>query len=1545
MALKVGELYAELKLDSGDYTKALDASKESLKRMDNALTTSLGTVGSYGKALSGLKASAGSIQSALSSNTQNIEKFRAAISASESALSSAKAGMAAHAKIVDDAKAKHAALSKTLAEAKEAAKVAADSFGKESEDAKDAAKAVEFHSEQVKQSKAALAALTKEHKTYEQAVQTEETALADANRQYEAAVVNQKALEGELATANAQIRKQTSLLNRMAMSAEAASEWQLKLGKTLTTSLTLPLVAGTVAIGKFAVDFESAFAGVEKTVDGTDEELATIRQGIRDMAKEIPTGTTELSALAEAAGQLGIQTPNVLGFTRVMADLKESTNLGDEGATQLARFANITGMSQDNFDRLGSSIVDLGNNYATTESDIVSMAMRLAAAGKQVGMSEADILGFSAALSSVGIEAEAGGSAFSRIMSQIQLAVETNSKKLSQFAKVAGMTGKQFATTFKTDAVTALMAFVKGLNEGDTSATKLLADMDINDVRMTDALKRAAGAGDMFSSAINTANTAWSENTALANEAQKRYKTVASRLKVLGNRAKDVGMSLGEKYVVPALEGGMEAVDGFIKKIDGMTDAQKDAAKTAVVFAAAIGPGFQILGKANQAISNVITGIQGFSEAATAAGGAGKLLVSAIGPAGWIAIGAGILYGAHALYDWASGAKAAREATANMMKIANEWKSTQAKTVFDTGNDPFARFKLTKEDFAGTKEGSKQLTKYETQYAKLLKTINSGKAGKKTKASFGKNVEQTIQLRFELAQGDGGYDKLLSGVEAEIERLKALGMEPTSATYADAMKAAAQGNKETVDSINDAYSEQYAEIQKITDKDQRDAALKQLNAQYQEQMADAAERYAAVIKQLAPGMFETPEVKAGAEQWETLSSYIDDYTSATTEAEKNDALANINKQVGEMDEASLTSFLAAIKDVDNQAQTLKGLNVDPTTIFSTDQLDTATTSIEDFSSAVEFLNSLTGPDADKLAGLKEILSGAEEELGRVSSDLDLTPKVSIAQENVEVPADLTLEALAKFTGFIPPDAAPSLESIAKFVGYTPPEGEEINLDALAKFVGYTPPAGEDITLDALANFVKYTPPAAPPTLSALAQFVGYEPKDKNEIPSLESIAKFVGYTPPAGEDITLDALAAFVKYTPPATQPALSALAQFVGYTPADKNEIPTLESIAKFVGYTPPAEKPEIEVTAKITFNPKTFALSSSNLEEKPGILGIGASDTDQINNIVKAYEALKELQFSGGGAGNGDAMLDTISRIETFLGTADLDSIKTFVEQYKALLDSGGTPSESQTAQMQSLANLLQVINGIGMQGDGVTGLTDALDDIFNADWSTSLDPAVEALQGLVDKATEAGTNTAIGYANGIASNTDPAKTAGGNLGGAGLDGLNTTLDSGSPSRETYKIGGWFAEGMANGIKDSTYLITAAARAAAKAAMDAIKNALGISSPSKVAFQFGGYFTEGFADGIESMERSVSRASRGMAAMATRGLMYSPVRIPALAGAAAGPIGGLSIDYNRLASALAAHPTVLRLNDKELARATVEPNAAAEARRQARIRAGYGG
>jgi TP901 family phage tail tape measure protein len=334
---------------------------------------------------------------------------------------------------------------------------------------------------------------------------------------------------------------------------------------TLASALAAAGIAKTIkeitdalkACVSASIEFESALTGVYKTVDGTDEQLQAIADAIKEMALGIPASTTEIAAVAEAAGQLGIATENIMDFTEVMINLGNSTNLSaEEAASALAKFANITEMSADNYDRLGSVIVDLGNNTATTEQDIVNMATRLASTGELVGLTETQIMALSATLSSLGVEAEAGGSALAKLLKQFEVMVATGSGKLGDFAKIANMSADEFATAWEKGPVDALSAFVKGLGNLDKSggsAVATLEELGLTEVRLSNAVLAMASSGDLLTKNLEIANAAWEENSALATEAGKRYETLESKLQLCGNAASNLKIAIGD-VLAPAIE-------------------------------------------------------------------------------------------------------------------------------------------------------------------------------------------------------------------------------------------------------------------------------------------------------------------------------------------------------------------------------------------------------------------------------------------------------------------------------------------------------------------------------------------------------------------------------------------------------------------------------------------------------------------------------------------------------------------------------------------------------------------------------------------------------------------------------------------------------------------------------------------------------------------------------------------------------------------------------------------------------------------------------
>lgn len=349
---------------------------------------------------------------------------------------------------------------------------------------------------------------------------------------------------------------QESAFKRMARSAQENERAWTTAG-TAITAFGAVTTAALVTSAKAAVDWESAFAGVKKTVDDSEAGYAALSAELRDMAKTLPAAHEEIAGVAEAAGQLGISRESLTDFTRTMIDLGETTNLSaDQAATSLARFANVMGTSQDEFDNIGSALVGLGNNFATTEAEIVDMSMRLAGAGRQAGLTEGDVLGLATALSSVGIESEAGGTAFSRVLTEMGIAVDTQDEKLRTFAEVAGMTADQFREAWASDSGGAVTAFVEGLGriqESGESLEPVLDELGMTDIRIGDALRRSASASDIFSEAIARGNEEYELNNALTAEAAQRYETTAAKLAVFRNNVRDAAISLGEQFL-PALE-------------------------------------------------------------------------------------------------------------------------------------------------------------------------------------------------------------------------------------------------------------------------------------------------------------------------------------------------------------------------------------------------------------------------------------------------------------------------------------------------------------------------------------------------------------------------------------------------------------------------------------------------------------------------------------------------------------------------------------------------------------------------------------------------------------------------------------------------------------------------------------------------------------------------------------------------------------------------------------------------------------------------------
>ena len=435
--------------------------------------------------------------------------------------------------------------------------------------------------------------------------------------------------------------------------ARGASEALNQFGGKLTKTVTTPILAAGAAAAKAGIDYEDAFAGVRKTVNVTSGDaeafFAQLSASVIDMSKRLATSAADISEVMAIAGQMGIENDALESFTETIVRLGMSTNLaGAEAASAMAKFANITGMAQSRFSNMGATLVDLGNNFATTEADIMEMAVRIGAAGKQVGLTEPQILGFSAALSSLGLEAEAGGSAFSKALRKMEIAVSTGSSALDDFARVAGMTSEQFAQMWENNPAEAFQAFIVGLggmNDEGMGAIATLNEIGITELRLSDTLLRSANATDLISDALTRANGAWEENAALMTESDIRLQTTASKLTNIKNSLIAVGIEFADT-MAPEIQTVVDGLGDAVKWFGALDDKTRRNIVTWGLYAAAVGPALKVIGKIGTTVTGAIGTFGKLSQrigeagaAFRATGSAATALTTLLGSGGMLVAG------------------------------------------------------------------------------------------------------------------------------------------------------------------------------------------------------------------------------------------------------------------------------------------------------------------------------------------------------------------------------------------------------------------------------------------------------------------------------------------------------------------------------------------------------------------------------------------------------------------------------------------------------------------------------------------------------------------------------------------------------------------------------------------------------------------------------------------------------------------------------------------------------------------------------------------
>ncbi|ALO46570.1 phage tail tape measure protein [Pseudohongiella spirulinae] len=357
----------------------------------------------------------------------------------------------------------------------------------------------------------------------------------------------------------------TDLQRETGNTRKRTQEWRTETDKTSQSLLSaknmvVGLTGALAAMGatRFAQgvindyrEFEVGLLGVSKTTGLVGKELDTYAARIDRISRGLPVTTAELLELSQAAGQMGVTgAANLEKFAVTVAKLGRASDLaGEEGAKSLARILNVTGESVDRIDVLASVIVSLGNNVAATESEIANITTEVARATSQFDISSASAAALGAAMASIGVRAETGGSSVGRVLQEMTLRIQEGGKELEDFGVALGLNADELARLYAEDKMLALEYFLDAVAAKGLDAGGALKDVGLGGQEVLKTIIPLAGNMDILRQTMGLANEEVREASALENEFAATLASLDAQFTISQNILSSYSLLLGTQFL------------------------------------------------------------------------------------------------------------------------------------------------------------------------------------------------------------------------------------------------------------------------------------------------------------------------------------------------------------------------------------------------------------------------------------------------------------------------------------------------------------------------------------------------------------------------------------------------------------------------------------------------------------------------------------------------------------------------------------------------------------------------------------------------------------------------------------------------------------------------------------------------------------------------------------------------------------------------------------------------------------------------------------
>jgi len=450
-----------------------------------------------------------------------------------------------------------------------------------------------------------------------------------------------------------------------------------EIGGTLSKAVTAPIVAGGVAVGKMASDYEDALAKVSTIADESAVSLSDMSSAIMQLSNDTGKGAADIADSVYNAISAGQDTADAVNFVTKAVKLARAGFTETSAATDiLTTTLNAYNLEAEQTGHISDVLITTQNKGKTTVAELAAQMGRAIPTAKAVNVGFEELASAYAVLTANGINTAQSTTYLSSMLNELGKSGSTADDAFHEATK-----------SFKDGGLSMKEAMENGwsLNDvlsalnGQAGATgKSLSDM----FGSAEAGKAAAvlkdNATQMDEVLAEMADSAGATETAYA-----KLDTTSFKAEKTLNTLKNTGITLGTSLLqtlAPSLEKVSGAVTSLSQWVSGLSDGEKENLIRTAALVAGIGPLVSILGTATSVVGTVISTVGTMTAAFAAAGGGAAGLTAAIGaivsPAGLvvaaiaavIAIGAALIMNWDEICQWAGNLK---------KKISEEWEETK----------------------------------------------------------------------------------------------------------------------------------------------------------------------------------------------------------------------------------------------------------------------------------------------------------------------------------------------------------------------------------------------------------------------------------------------------------------------------------------------------------------------------------------------------------------------------------------------------------------------------------------------------------------------------------------------------------------------------------------------------------------------------------------------------------------------------------------------------------------------------------------------------